>query len=72
MPCFKGPGESTLLIVCVTAFLDELHRLDISFSLDGVDRLIRSHGHTLHDIFVLREGIFERIPDVVVWPGETL
>jgi alkyldihydroxyacetonephosphate synthase len=58
--------------VCVTAFLDELHRLDISFSLDGVDRLIRSHGHALHDICMLREGIFERIPDVVVWPGETL
>jgi len=50
------------------AFLDELRRLDISFSLDGVDRLIRSHGHTLHDIFMLREGTFERIPDVVVWP----
>lgn len=49
-------------------FLDELHRLDISFSVDGLDRLIRSHGHTLRDIFVLREGTFERIPDVVAWP----
>ena len=56
----------------VAAFLDELRRLQISYSLDGVDRLIRSHGHTLHDIFVLREGTFERIPDVVVWPGETI
>ncbi|GFG39261.1 hypothetical protein Cfor_04943, partial [Coptotermes formosanus] len=49
-------------------FLDELRRLQISVSVDGVDRLIRSHGHTLHDIFVLREGTFERIPDVVAWP----
>ncbi|PNF23665.1 Alkyldihydroxyacetonephosphate synthase [Cryptotermes secundus] len=49
-------------------FLDELHCLQISFSLDGVDRLIRSHGHTLHDIFILREGTFERIPDIVAWP----
>lgn len=50
------------------AFLDELDCLQISFSLDGVDRLIRSHGHTLQDIFVLREGTFERIPDIVTWP----
>ena len=28
-----------------------------------------SLGHTLHDIFVLREGKFKRIPDLVVWPG---
>ena len=25
-------------------------------------------GHTLHEIFVLREGMFDRIPDLVVWP----
>ncbi|XP_021913048.1 alkyldihydroxyacetonephosphate synthase [Zootermopsis nevadensis] len=49
-------------------FLDELRLLQMSFSLDGVDRLIRSHGHTLHDIFMLREGAFERIADIVAWP----
>ena len=27
-------------------------------------------GHTLHEIFTLREGMFERIPDLVAWPGE--
>jgi alkyldihydroxyacetonephosphate synthase len=61
-----------LLILCVTAFLDEFKRLDISFSLAGFDRLVRSHGHTLSDIYMLREGIVERIPDVVAWPGETV
>jgi len=25
-------------------------------------------GHTLHEVFVLREGRFARIPDIVVWP----
>ena len=27
-------------------------------------------GATLHEIFVLREGRFKRIPDVVVWPSK--
>jgi alkyldihydroxyacetonephosphate synthase len=64
--------EWILLMLFVAAFLDELHCLQISFSLDGVDRMIRSHGHTLQDIFVLRRGIFERIPDIVTWPGEAI
>ena len=25
-------------------------------------------GHTLHEIFILREGKFDRIVDLVVWP----
>ncbi|PSN47945.1 Alkyldihydroxyacetonephosphate synthase [Blattella germanica] len=50
------------------AFLDELQRLQISFSMDSMDRLMRAHGHTLHDIYVLREGMFDRIPDIVAWP----
>jgi hypothetical protein len=29
-------------------------------------------GHTLHEIFILREGRFKRIPDFVVWPGIVL
>ncbi|KAE8750586.1 hypothetical protein FOCC_FOCC002566 [Frankliniella occidentalis] len=42
--------------------------LRISHSIAGLDRLVRAHGQTLHDAFILREGAFERIPDVVVWP----
>lgn len=30
--------------------------------------MFRAHGHTLHEIFTLRESNFERIPDLVVWP----
>ncbi|XP_026277356.2 alkyldihydroxyacetonephosphate synthase [Frankliniella occidentalis] len=51
-----------------TAFLSELKALRISHSIAGLDRLVRAHGQTLHDAFILREGAFERIPDVVVWP----
>lgn len=33
------------------------------------DRLCRSHGHTMREIFTLRQGkVAERIPDFVVWP----
>lgn len=48
--------------------LDKIKALGIDHSLDGEDRLIRSHGHTLHDIHSLRESIFERIPDIILWP----
>jgi len=27
-------------------------------------------GHTLAEVFILREGRFKRIPDLVVWPGK--
>ncbi|XP_071442317.1 alkylglycerone-phosphate synthase [Hetaerina americana] len=50
-------------------FLDGLSEIGISFSMEGIDRLVRSHGHTLHDIFVLRKGHFARIVDIVVWPA---
>ncbi|ESP02962.1 hypothetical protein LOTGIDRAFT_230434 [Lottia gigantea] len=49
-------------------FIDDVKRAGISFSDDCQDRLFRAHGHTLHEIFRLREGTFERIPDLVVWP----
>lgn len=45
-----------------------LSNLDIAFSTKGVDRLFRAHGHTLHDIYTLRESFFERIPDIILWP----
>ncbi|XP_032879759.1 alkyldihydroxyacetonephosphate synthase, peroxisomal [Amblyraja radiata] len=49
--------------------LKDLKDLNIPFSQDPEDRLIRSHGHCLHEIFALREGKVERVPDVVIWPS---
>ncbi|KAJ8307141.1 hypothetical protein KUTeg_015225 [Tegillarca granosa] len=49
-------------------FLSEFRRTGMASSDDCQDRLFRAHGHTLHELFVLREGIFNRIPDLVVWP----
>lgn len=42
--------------------------MKIDYSLDGEDRLIRAHGHTLHDIYTLRKSTFDKIPDVIIWP----
>ncbi|KAL1496997.1 hypothetical protein ABEB36_008030 [Hypothenemus hampei] len=33
-----------------------------------MDRVVRAHGHTLNDMFILKFGKFERIPDIVIWP----
>lgn len=60
----------TKLYYHLSEFLDEMKSLGIEMSIEGEDRLFRAHGHTLAEVFVLREGMFPRIPDVVVWPGE--
>ncbi|XP_003447343.1 alkyldihydroxyacetonephosphate synthase, peroxisomal [Oreochromis niloticus] len=51
------------------AFLKELKSTGIPFSHDAEDRVFRSHGHCLHEIFALREGKIGRVPDLVVWPN---
>ncbi|XP_042894818.1 alkyldihydroxyacetonephosphate synthase, peroxisomal [Parasteatoda tepidariorum] len=50
------------------SFFEEIKQLGIDHSLDPQDRLFRAHGHTMREIFILRHGIFERIPDIVLWP----
>uniref|UniRef100_A0A8C5P0N0 Alkylglycerone-phosphate synthase n=2 Tax=Jaculus jaculus TaxID=51337 RepID=A0A8C5P0N0_JACJA len=49
-------------------FLHELKETNISYSQEADDRVFRAHGHCLHEIFLLREGMLQRIPDIVVWP----
>ena len=49
-------------------FIEGIKRLNIDYSIEGEDRLIRCHGQTLHDISSVRTGKFSRIPDVVLWP----
>ncbi|XP_045448843.1 alkyldihydroxyacetonephosphate synthase [Melitaea cinxia] len=46
---------------------EELEKISL-ISLDGMDRLIRAHGQTLHDVYYLRNNSFPRIPDAVIWP----
>uniref|UniRef100_A0A7E4VL31 Alkylglycerone-phosphate synthase n=1 Tax=Panagrellus redivivus TaxID=6233 RepID=A0A7E4VL31_PANRE len=49
-------------------FIDFLRSHGISFSNAPNYRLIRSHGHTVHDMLMLRYGTPDRLPDIVVWP----
>ncbi|XP_054976638.1 alkyldihydroxyacetonephosphate synthase, peroxisomal [Sorex araneus] len=49
-------------------FLRDLKETNISYSQEADDRVFRAHGHCLHEIFLLREGMFQRIPDIVLWP----
>lgn len=43
--------------------------MGISFSVDGLDRLIRARGQALHDIAAVKTGKLKRLPDVVLWPS---
>ncbi|KAL7024101.1 hypothetical protein ACKWTF_012903 [Chironomus riparius] len=49
-------------------FYEAIQELNIDYSITGEDRLVRCHGQTLHDIYCLRNGKFERIPDLILWP----
>jgi alkyldihydroxyacetonephosphate synthase len=49
-------------------FVESMKNSKIDFSINGEDRLIRCHGQTVHEIYHLRRGEFERIPDIVLWP----
>eukprot|EP01095_Lingulamoeba_sp_RSL-Kostka_P002218 TRINITY_DN13097_c0_g1_i1.p1 TRINITY_DN13097_c0_g1~~TRINITY_DN13097_c0_g1_i1.p1 ORF type:complete len:634 (+),score=276.85 TRINITY_DN13097_c0_g1_i1:60-1961(+) len=37
--------------------------------LDRMQCVRHAHGHTAQEIYILQFGKFERVPDVVVWPG---
>ncbi|XP_076323207.1 alkyldihydroxyacetonephosphate synthase, peroxisomal-like [Tachypleus tridentatus] len=49
-------------------FLRDIKNLKVFYTDDPQDRLFRSHGHTMREVFMLRQGSFQRIPDLVVWP----
>lgn len=71
----KAPGQPEFTAASIPspvvneAFVEELKKSDFDYSEDPQDRIFRAHGHTLHEIMLLREGHFERIPDMVVWPN---
>ncbi|EDO44915.1 predicted protein [Nematostella vectensis] len=49
-------------------FLKAISQINVQFTQDAHQRLFHCHGHTGHEIFILRHGKPGRIPDVVVWP----
>jgi len=52
--------------------LEVIKKLMIDYSIDGVDRLFRAHGHTLREIYLLKYSSFQRIPDIVLWPSKLI
>ncbi|XP_068101543.1 alkyldihydroxyacetonephosphate synthase, peroxisomal [Hyperolius riggenbachi] len=50
-------------------FIQDIKAIGIPISQDTEDRVFRGHGHCLHEMFALREGMFKRIPDIIVWPN---
>lgn len=54
--------------ILIDDFVEQIKKANIDYSIDGMDRLIRSHGQTVHDIYQLRNGQFNRIPDIILWP----
>ena len=48
-----------------------IFRSTVQYSTDMNDRLFHGHGHTLEEIWKLRNGgEFDRLPDWVVWPRD--
>ena len=63
------PHPSTLPLPIINEFfLQDIKANNFQYSMDPHTRLFHAHGHTCHEIFQLRHGKFERIPDVVLWP----
>lgn len=48
--------------------MEKITSLGISYSTKVIDRLLRSHGQTMHEIYKIQNSTYERIPDVVLWP----
>ncbi|KAK2149953.1 hypothetical protein LSH36_429g00019 [Paralvinella palmiformis] len=71
----KSPAQPELTAANIPSptvnesFVEEVKKLGLTYSEEPHDRLFRAHGHTLHEVFILREGTFKRIPDAVIWPS---
>ena len=53
------------------AFEDAIKGNHSGTSTDAEDRVFRSHGHTCQEIYTLRHGHLDRVPDLVVFPSCT-
>lgn len=50
-------------------FMAEIKGHYAHLSTEDEERLFHGHGHTCQEVYKLRYGTFERVPDVVVYPG---
>lgn len=68
VPCLTLP-EHFIESIITQSILDDIKALGISFSVEGLDRLIRARGQALHEIAAVKTNKIKRLPDVVVWPS---
>lgn len=52
-----------------TPFMSAVKGQYVKIATDDQERVFHSHGHTVEEVFRLRHGACERIPDVVIYPG---
>ena len=50
-------------------FMSAIEGHYVRFDTTDDERLFHAHGHTCQEIYTLRFGKFERIPDIVIYPG---
>jgi alkyldihydroxyacetonephosphate synthase len=51
------------------AFLEAIKGKYTKISFDDQERIFHSHGHTLDEVYKLRNATFDRVPDVVIYPA---
>lgn len=51
-------------------FLKSIEGQYLKLSFEDLDRFHHAHGHSTVEVFKMRYGNFERVPDVVIWPGK--
>lgn len=70
----QSPAQEELPLVQEStvndAFLAAIKDQYKSISFDGYTRVFHSHGHTLEEMFALRNDKLPRLVDVVIWPGD--
>ncbi|KAL8439758.1 hypothetical protein Efla_002660 [Eimeria flavescens] len=70
----KSPAKEEVVVspqrVVNKAFLADLlqEAPKVEVSEEGFERLYHGHGHTCEEIFALRHGQIQRLPDVVLYP----
>lgn len=68
----KLPPDNYPKSVINERFLNYIKNQNIEYSTEGIDRLFRAHGHSLREIYMLKQGLFSKIPDIVVWPSKAI
>jgi len=65
----RSPQRRPVPPVENAAFLAKIEGCCKRMSSSDKDRIFHGHGHTCQEVYAVRFGELERVPDLVVWPG---